>query len=155
MDNNLIELANLMFKGEAKPPYSIQMELNDYECLEDLFEVLLHLFIYGFKIRELSVHEINSLKEYFSAIGVNFNVEVIPYSEYEFLTNHKYLSRYCNVASSSFEDYDMNNLQFVLSRNYKSVNLIDNMYACYVHEIPNDFNNSFICFINFNYKLNV
>ena len=153
MDNNLIELAKLIFTEIPKDPYSIQMDFNDYNTLEDLFEVLLHLFVYGFKLRNLSINNIYLLKDYFKDIGVNFNVQTIPYSEYEFLTNPLYLNRYCNIAQSSFLNTDLNNLQFYLSRNYKNVNDISNMTAVYVHEIPNNFNDSFISFISFNFKL--
>lgn len=153
MSNNLVDLAKLIFDDTPKPPFSIQMELDDYECQEDLFEVLLHLFIYGFKLKKLSVNSISDLKPYFKSIGVNFNVEIIPYSEIEFLTNPKYLTRYCSIAGSSFDDYDLNNIGFMLSRNYKTVDKIDNMVAVYVHEIQNNFDLSFLSFISFNYKL--
>jgi len=153
MNNNLIELATLIFDSEPKNKYSIQMELDNYECIEDLFEVLLHLFIYGFKLKNLTVENINSLKPYFHSIGVNFMVDIIPWSEYEFLTNEKYLNRYCSIAESSFLDTNLENIKFLLSRNYKSPDLIDNIYAVYNHEIKNNFNDSFICFLSFNFKI--
>ena len=46
MNNNLIELAKLIFEGEPKDPNSIQMQYEDYNSIEDIFEVLLHIFIY-------------------------------------------------------------------------------------------------------------
>ncbi len=153
MDNNLIDLAKLIFTEHPKNPYSIQMDLDEYNSLDDLFEVLLHLFVYGFKLRKLSINNISLLKEYFKAIGVNFEVETIPYSEYEFLTNPKYLNRYCSIPHSTFDNFDLNNINFYLSRNYKTSDKIDNMYAVYVHEIPNNFNESFIAFLSFNFKL--
>ena len=52
-ENNLIELAKLIFEGEPKSDYSIQLELENYNSLEDLFEVLLHIFVYGYKLKEL------------------------------------------------------------------------------------------------------
>jgi hypothetical protein len=152
-DNNLIELAKLIFESDPKPPYSIQMQIEDYECIEDLFEVLLHLFIYGFKLKEINVQNINSLKPYFHSIGVNFVVDIIAWSEYEFLTNKKYLDRYCSIGASSFEDTNLSNLQFILSRNFKPQDSLDTMTAVYNHEIKNNFRDSFICFLSFNYKI--
>ena len=153
MDNNLIELAKLIFDDKPKDPFSIQMEIDNYDSIESLFEVLLHIFIYGYKIKKLDVSSIHILKDYFKAIGVNFNIEFIPYSEYEFLTNPKYLTRYCNISSQCFNNYDLDDLGFILSRNYKSVESIDKLNACYIHEFPNDFNQSFISFISFDYKI--
>ena len=153
MSNNLIEFAKLIFDGEAKAPYAIQMQFDDYDSIESLFEVLLHLVVYGMKIKELSISNINDLKPYFHSIGTNFNIDMIEYSEYEFLTNPKYLKRYCNISQKTFQDNDLNNLQFILSRNYNSVDKIENLVACYTHEIPNNFNESFIAFINFDFNL--
>jgi hypothetical protein len=153
MDNNLIELAKLIFDDIPKEPYSVQMELENFDSQEDLFEVLLHLFIYGYKLKKLNVNNISDLKPYFKCIGVNFNIEIIPYSEIEFLTNPKYLNRYCNISSTSFSNYELDEVRFMLSRNFKGVETIDNMIACYIHEIPNDFITSFISFITFDFKL--
>jgi len=153
MDNNLIDLAKLIFNEEPKQPYSIQMEYDNYESIESLFEVLLHLFIYGYKIKQLNLSNINDLKDYFKAIGVNFKLEIIEYSEYEFVANPKYLTRYCNIGSQCFNNYDLDKLGFFLSRNYKSVETIDKLTSCYVHEIPNNFNESFISFISFDFKV--
>jgi hypothetical protein len=153
MDNNLIDLAKLIFDDKPKEPYSIQMEFDNYDSIESLFEVLLHIFVYGYKIKKLNVTTIHELKDYFKAIGINFKIDVIPYSEYEFLTNPKYLTRYCNINRLSFDNYDLNKVGFILSRNYKSAESIDKLIASYVHEIPNDFNESFISFISFDYKI--
>jgi hypothetical protein len=152
MENNLIDLAKLIFEGEPKSDYSIQLELENYNSLEDLFEVLLHIFVYGYKLKELDVSSISKLIPYFRSIGVNFHLETIPYSEYEFLTNPKYLQRYCVIGEACFKNYDLSNLQFILSRNYKTVEKIEEMNACYVNEIKNDFVNSFISFIRFDFK---
>ena len=153
MDNNLIELAKLMFEDSPKDAYAIQMQYESYDCIEDLFEVLLHLFIYGYKIKEMNVNNINELKPYFKSIGVNFSIEMLPYSELEFVANERYLTRYCNIMPRSFVDYEFTNIGFMLSRNYISADSIDNMRACYIHEIPNNFVDSFICFISFNFKI--
>jgi len=151
--SNLIELAKLIFQDEPQAPYSIQMQFDDYKSIEDLFEVILHLFIYGMKIKDISITNINDIKPYFKAIGLNFNLTILEYSEYEFLTNPLYLKRYCNISNSTFNDTDLDNLQFILSRNYKSVDNLNEMNACYIHHIPNDFNQSFIAFINFDIKM--
>lgn len=153
MDNNLIDLAKLIFDIKPKDPFSIHMELDNYDSIESLFEVLLHIFVYGYKIKKLNINSIHELKNYFKAIGVNFKIEVIPYSEYEFLTNPKYLTRYCNISSTSFDNYDLDKVGFILSRNYKVVDSIDKLTACYIHEIHNDFNQSFISFISFDFKI--
>lgn len=153
MNNNLLELAKLIFDDKPKDPFSIQMEFDNYDSIESLFEVLLHLFIYGYKIKKLNITTIHELKDYFKAIGVNFKLEIIPYSEYEFVTNPKYLTRYCNISSNCFNNYDLDDLGFILSRNYKSEESIDTLNACYIHEIKNDFIQSFISFISFDCKL--
>jgi len=151
--SNLIDLAKLIFSEEPLAPYSIQMQFDDYKSIEDLFEVILHLFIYGMKLKNISITNINDIKPYFKAIGINFHLKIIEYSEYEFLTNPLYLERYCNISNSTFTNAELDNLQFILSRNYKSVEKIDDMSACYIHHIPNDFNQSFIAFINFDFKM--
>jgi hypothetical protein len=105
------------------------------------------------KMKNISISNINDLKPYFHSIGTNFNLNMIEYSEYEFLTNPLYLKRYCNISQKTFKDDDLNNLQFILSRNYTSVDKIENLIACYTHEIPNNFNESFIAFINFDFNI--
>jgi hypothetical protein len=152
MNNNLIELANVIFKDPLKDPFSVQIELTEFNSQEDLFEVLLHLFIYGYKLKKLNINNITDLKPYFRCIGVNLNIEIIPYSELDFLINEKYLTRYCNISGHTFEDYELNNVKFILSRNFKETTKIENMYACYVHEINNNFDESFISFISFDFK---
>jgi hypothetical protein len=152
MNDNLIELANVIFKDPIKDPFSVQIELTEFNSQEDLFEVLLHLFIYGYKLKKLNINNITDLKPYFRCIGVNLNIEIIPYSELDFLINEKYLTRYCNISEHTFEDYELNNVKFILSRNFKETTKIENMYACYVHEINNNFDESFISFISFDFK---
>ena len=152
MNDNLIELANVIFKDPIKDPFSVQIELTEFNSQEDLFEVLLHLFIYGYKLKKLNINNITDLKPYFRCIGVNLNIEIIPYSELDFLINEKYLTRYCNISEHTFEDYELNNVKFILSRNFKETTKIENMYACYVHEINNNFEESFISFISFDFK---
>jgi uncharacterized protein YebE (UPF0316 family) len=56
--NNLIEFAKLIFDGEPKAPYSIQMQFDDYNSIESLFEVLIHLVVYGMKLKNISILEI-------------------------------------------------------------------------------------------------
>jgi hypothetical protein len=46
----------------------------------------------------------------------------------------------------------LTNFQVNLSRNYTSPDEIDQIYACYNHEIKNNFRDSFICFLSFNFK---
>jgi hypothetical protein len=152
MNNNLIELAKLIFEGEPKDPNSIQMQYEDYNSIEDIFEVLLHIFIYGFKIKKLNLDTIHTLIPYFRSICVNLKVEKIEYSELVFLTDPRYKERYCNISSRCFDNYDLDKLGFGLSRNYKSVNEIDDIRACFVYEIKNNFIDSFIAFISFNFK---
>lgn len=150
--SNIIELANLIFQDEPKEPYCIQIEIENYNSVEDLFEVILHLFIYGMKMKNISIHNINDVKPFFRAIGIDFNLKIIEYSEYEFLTNPLYLERYCNIAPSTFSDQNLDNLQFISSKNYKSgIKKIDDITACYVHYEQDNLNQSFIAFINFKF----
>jgi hypothetical protein len=153
MDNNLIEFAKLIFTDEPKAPYSIQMELDEYDSLEQIFEILLHIFIYGVKIKNLNFNNLYELKPYFKSIGADFDLKKIEYSEIEYLTNPKYLKRYCIISSYTFTDQDLNNVSFIQSANYKTVDNLEDIYACYSHQTYNDIENSFIFFLNFNFKI--
>ena len=62
---------------------------------------------------------LNSLKPYFHSIGVNFVVDIIEWSEIEFLENPKYLNRYCLIDNTSFVDSDLTNFKIIGSRNFK------------------------------------
>jgi len=149
-----LDLAHKMFTSEPQSPYTIQgMEPFNYESIEELFEVLLELFIYGFKLKNLTVQNINSLKPYFHSIGVNFVVDIIEWSEIEFLENPKYLNRYCLIDNTSFVDNELSNFKIIGSRNFKPQESLDTMIAVYNHEIKNNFKDSFICFLSFNYKV--
>jgi hypothetical protein len=149
-----LDLAKRIFTAEPQEPGSIHITIDGYECIEDFFNILLEVFIYGFKLRNITVQNINTLKPYFQSLSppVNFVVDIIEWSELEFLTNKKYLNRYCSISPSSFEDSDLTNFQVNLSRNYNSPDEIDQIYACYNHEIKNNFRDSFICFLSFNFK---
>ena len=150
-----LDLAKRIFTAEPQAPGSIHITIDGYECIEDFFSILLEVFIYGFKLRNITVQDINSLKPYFQSLNppVNFVVDIMEWSELEFLTNPKYLNRYCSIGSTSFEDTDLTNFKVHLSRNYTSPDSIDQIYACYNHEIKNNFRDSFICFLSFNFKL--
>jgi len=150
-----LDLAQRIFTAEPQQPGSIHITIDGYECIEDFFNVLLEVFIYGFKLKNISVENINTLKPYFQSLNppVNFVVEIKEWTELEFLTNKKYLNRYCSIGPSSFENTDLTNFKVHLSRNYSSPESIDEIIAVYNHELKNNFRDSFICYLSFNFKL--
>ena len=106
---NIFELFSTIFTDSPKSPKSICLEidvLNKDEPTEvelsDLFEIFLHMFIYGFKKLNLtfSIESMNLLKKYFESVGVKFNIEIKQFDTNLF-NDIKYKLRYCVIDPSS------------------------------------------------------
>ena len=152
MNNNLIELAKLIFEGDPKDPNKCNMKIIIQLKIYLKYYYIFLFKLCGFKIKKLNLDTIHTLIPYFRSICVNLKIEKIEYSELVFLTDPRYKERYCNISNKCFDNYDLDKLGFALSRNYKSANEIDDMRACFIYEIKNNFVDSFIAFISFNFK---
>jgi hypothetical protein len=112
---NLYELFNTIFSDSPKPPKSICLEIDvlDKENkdeitetqLSDLFEIFLHMFIYGFKKLNLTFTEesLSKLKDYFLSVGIKFNIEMEQFDTILF-NDIRYKARYCLIDPSSLID---------------------------------------------------
>jgi len=114
---NLYELFNTIFSDSPKSPKSICLEIDvlDKENkdeitetqLSDLFEIFLHMFIYGFKKLNLTFTEesLSILKDYFLSVGIKFNIEVEQFDTILF-NDMRYKARYCLIDPVSLIDND-------------------------------------------------
>jgi hypothetical protein len=109
---NIFELFSTIFSDSPKQPKSICLEidvLNKDEQTEtelsDIFEIFLHMFIYGFKKLNLtfSVDSMNLLKRYFESVGVKFNIEIVEFDTNLF-NDIRYKLRYCIIDPSSISE---------------------------------------------------
>jgi len=117
MENNkpLYELFNTIFSDSPKEPKSICLEIDvlDKENkdeitetqLSDLFEIFLHMFVYGFKKLNLTFTEgsIAILKDYFLSVGIKFNIEIEQFDTILF-NDIRYKARYCLIDPMSLTD---------------------------------------------------
>lgn len=117
MENNpnLFELFNTIFSDSPKSPKSICLEIDVLDKqnkdeitetqLSDIFEIFLHMFIYGFKRLNLNFTEesISILKHYFLSVGIKFNIEIEQFDTILF-KDIRYTQRYCLIDSSSITD---------------------------------------------------
>ena len=112
---NLYQLFNTIFSDSPKSPKSICLEIDvlDKENkdeitetqLSDLFEIFLHMFIYGFKRLNLTFTEesLSILKGYFLSVGIKFNIEIEQFDTILF-NDIRYKARYCLIDPSSLTD---------------------------------------------------
>ena len=117
MENNpnLFQIFQTIFSEPPKPSKSICLQIDVLDNqnidnisetqLSDIFEILLHMFIYGFKKLNLGFNEnsIFILKQYFNSVGIKFIIEIEPFDPALF-KEVKYMVRYCKV--DSFLDND-------------------------------------------------
>lgn len=114
---NLYELFNTIFSNSPKSPKSICLEIDvlDKENkdeitetqLSDLFEIFLHMFIYGFKRLNLTFtkESLSILKDYFLSVGIKFNIEIEQFDTILF-NDIRYKARYCLIDPVSLIDND-------------------------------------------------
>lgn len=117
MQNNIFEIFNTIFSEEPKLPKSICLEIDVLDSvnqdqiteiqLSDIFEIFLHMFIYGFKKLNLSFNEesIFILKQYFASLdpSVKFNIDIKQF-ETNLFKDPLYLCRYCVIDPSFIVD---------------------------------------------------
>jgi hypothetical protein len=114
--------------------------------LSDNFEILLHMFIYGFKKLNLTFTEesLSILKKYFASLdpSINFNIEIEPFDAALF-GNIRYANRYCKIDSSFLDSDDV-----VFISNYKKLirNNLNEFIAVYQDEYES------MIFINFDFN---
>jgi len=110
MEKSIFDLFEVIFSYEPKPVGSICLDVDilaegesvSIAQLSDIFEIYLHMFIYGFKKLNLTFTE-NSmaiLKEYFASLNpsVKFNIEIEPFDTALF-GDLRYSQRYCVIDS--------------------------------------------------------
>ena len=157
MENSIFELFETIFSEDPKPANSISVEINILDTsisntsisetqLSDNFEILLHMFIYGFKKLKLTFIEesLSILKKYFASLNpsINFNIEIEPFDTALF-GNIRYVNRYCKIDSSFINSDDV-----LFISNYKQItrNNLDEFIAVYQDEYES------MIFINFNFN---
>jgi hypothetical protein len=150
---NLYELFNTIFSDSPKSPKSICLEIDvlDKENkdeitetqLSDLFEIFLHMFIYGFKKLNLSFTEesLSILKDYFLSVGIKFNIEVEQFDTILF-NDMRYKARYCLIDPISLID---NNPLFISNYNKYNRTKINEFLGVYQFEYES------MIFINFDF----
>jgi len=115
MENNpnLFEIFENIFSDSPKPSKSICLQIDVLENkdisqtqLSDIFEILLHMFIYGFKKLRMGFTEesLSLLKQYFESVGVKFIIDIKQFDPILF-KEPCYMVRYCKVESL-IEDED-------------------------------------------------
>jgi len=152
---NIYETFNTIFSTHPLPPKSIFLDIDILESnsnnpdattdirLTDIFELLLNMFVYGFKKLKLKFDEdsIFLLKQYFSSVGYKFNIEMEPFDTILF-NDIRYLTRYCIIDNkginsntedenekpyfiSNYRKFDRNNLnEFIAVYQYEYESLI-------------------------------
>ena len=112
---NLFEIFNTIFSESPKAPKTISLEIDVLDTLNkdqitetqlsDIFEIFLHMFIYGFKKLNLTFTEesISTLKDYFLSVGIKFNIEMEQFDTNLF-KDYRYIARYCLIDTASIKD---------------------------------------------------
>jgi hypothetical protein len=149
MENSIFQLFETIFSEDPKPPKSISVEIEvlDYNKeISDNFEILLHMFIYGFKKLKLTFSEesLSILKKYFASLdpSIKFSIEIEPFDAALF-GNIRYANRYCKIDSSFIHSDDV-----VFIGNYKQIsrNNLNEFIAVYQDEYES------MIFINFDFN---
>jgi hypothetical protein len=148
MENSIFELFETIFSEDPKPPKSISVEIEvlDYNKeISDNFEILLHMFIYGFKKLKLTFTEesLDILKKYFASLdpSIKFNIEIEQFDSALF-GDIRYVKRYCKIDPSSLES---NDVLFISNYNQLIRNNLNEFIAVYQDEYES------LIFINFDF----
>jgi len=111
----MFQIFETIFSNDPKPPKSICMEIDVFDKegdeeysetqLSDIFEIYLHMFVYGIKKLNLTFTEdsMNILKQYFLSVGIKFTIEIEQFDTNLF-NDLRYLLRYCVIDSKIDEE---------------------------------------------------
>jgi hypothetical protein len=150
---NLYELFNTIFSDSPKTPKSICLEIDvlDKENkdeitetqLSDLFEIFLHMFIYGFKKLNLTFTQesMSILKGYFLSVGIKFNIEIEQFDTILF-NDLRYKARYCTIDPLSLSDVEP---LFISNYNILNRSKISEFIAAFQYEYES------MIFVNFDF----
>jgi len=103
-----------IFSEDPKPPKSISLEIDVLENenltetkLSDVFEICLHMFVYGMKYKklELTPENLFLMKQYFNSVSLDFIIEVEDFDTILF-NDPRYVQRYCSIDERSFTEDD-------------------------------------------------
>ena len=119
MQNNIFNLFDNIFSDSPKPPKSILLEIDILDSnsteisstkLSDIFEIFLHMLVYGFNKLELnfSMENINLLNKYFNSVGVNILIDFEIFDTILF-KDSRYVNRYCIITDIEDEAFFMMN----------------------------------------------
>ena len=105
-----------IFSEDPKPPKSISLEIDVLENenqtetkISDIFEICLHMFVYGIKYKKLEFipEHLAELKKYFNSVSLDFIIEVEDFDTSLF-NDLRYTQRYCTIDPDSFNtEYPM------------------------------------------------
>ena len=152
--SNIFEFFTKIFSDSPKSPKSIPFELEvlndlnikDETKLSDIFEIFLHMFIFGLKKLNLGFTEesIFILKQYFTSLdpSVKFNIEIVEFDTILF-KSPQYLTRYCVIDPSSLKDIEP---LFIMNYNKLNRSKLSEFTAVYQDEYES------MMFINFDFN---
>jgi len=153
MENNpnIFEIFNTIFSESPKSSKSICLEIDVLDTqnkdeitetqLSDIFEILLHMFIYGFKKLNLTftLESMSILKQYFESVGINFIIEIEQFDTNLF-NDLRYTHRYCKIDYSLLEEP-----VFISNYNKYTKSKLNEFIAVYQYEYES------MIFISFNF----
>jgi len=157
MENSTIyDFFDKIFSEPPQPKNSIRLQLeilnnnntNKTETeLSDIFEILLHMFVYGFKKLALTFNSesINLLKQYYESINIKLDIETAKFDTILFKSS-QYLARYCVIDPSSIFS-DLNEAIFIMNHNQFNRSRLYQYIAVYQDEYES------LIFINFDFIL--
>ena len=141
---NLFEIFNTIFSESPKAPKTISLEIDVLDTLNkdqitetqlsDIFEIFLHMFIYGFKKLNLTFTEesLSRLKDYFLSleIGIRFKIEIEQFDTILF-KDPRYVKRYCIIDSASINELEP---LFISNYNKYTRNNLNEFIAVFQYE---------------------
>ena len=119
MQNNIFKIFDDIYSESPKPPKSILLEIDILDSnssteisstkITDIFEIFLHMLVYGFKKLELNftIENIQLLNKYFNSVGINILIEFEMFDTILF-KDPRYVNRYCIINDLSLPSFMMN-----------------------------------------------
>ncbi len=146
---NIYEKFDEIFSQPPQPPKSIFLQLDVLSPdsnsniidtnLDDIYEFLLNMFIYGFKKLNLDFNfeSMNIIKKYFESIGIKISVELEDFDTILF-KDPRYIYRYCTISDVSFKEespfffMNTNKINRSKLKEYIGVFQLDYLYLCFI-----------------------